>query len=906
MTSTPKAYDAAVDSATENQSICKFGMNTTDWRAMTSAQRFEETCRLFPETYFHDELMLQSKAAPNKLRKFVLDIDEINMDNTMFDCVEREIKDALYEVVKQWFNGNPTNRIAYAESTNKNKPGYHITFQDLWLLPNQIGPLTDDLIAELRKRKCDWIDKPVNEAGVVKSTLDGSLRGRQKTLRAVLNYKDPKREDEGFYTKPGHNLRMIREGMANRDQDLKNWYMDMDPCYLGLTDYPPLDAKAYPLVPRIHIPFTGAMTNFERQYVANMIDLIPQDHALMSDYHKRIKAEIALKIIDDFDLYVKFMSKKNSNLNNGKPLMSKITDDWVDGLSSVDEDGMNPVGGVVNFVRLINEAKQKKIEAKYLSTKNKNNVVYVNDVISKTDFSSAVFDLRDNFTFIEFQRKYNDSSKFKMQEFLLDLRRVVCWNSKEQAWYHKSMTKSEMEVSRYMTPDEAAKAGMEITTNVKGQQLEQDYCFMEFTNEIVSKIGGISIFKPKKDTKRYDFSDGTSFSFAKNLSDMTFNYHVEGFLYCTAHTFKPIEGFINLYVEPQWTCEKEFTRDEEDHVRRFINEVICNGEEAQIKWIWAFMHKVIVQRQQVGQMLMFVSHPGSGKSTFGQIIGRCLTDAYSRVGEDWGMFSTVFNKDIGKMLFVMFDEIPEISEADKGNVNKLKTYITSKRTMEMGKGHDREMSKNCTNWAGASNSKAASVFDSVNGDRRVTCIRPSKKLVLGSDEHKTFFRKLYDIMNQLNFGYAFIQVLKAIRDPGILFYNFSVPLETTLKDEMKLASNPLATFMDMIGTRKKGDKYCIDKDVDGKPNLFSHYKDWCNRLSHKHLSLSAFQDSVNEMATYYSGSKKKGYTVVGNEGTLHDVWSRKRSNGAMIYEYVRDDAKKATAEDAGDDDEDDE
>ncbi|BAE50323.1 primase-helicase family protein [Paramagnetospirillum magneticum] len=165
-------------------------------------------------------------------------------------------------------------------------------------------------------------------------------------------------------------------------------------------------------------------------------------------------------------------------------------------------------------------------------------------------------------------------------------------------------------------------------------------------------------------------------------------------------TFNPEgapDGWYNLWrgftIEPA-----PATEDYRHHCRQFptlTDHVLSNvagGDKALAKWIWAwFAHMIQRPIERIGVALVLRGRQGSGKSALGDAVGMLLGPHYTLIDDPRHLVGN-FNAHLASCLFLQADEA--VWAGDKGAAGRLRSLITSSRTLQERKNIDAEQVRN--------------------------------------------------------------------------------------------------------------------------------------------------------------------------------------------------------------------
>ena len=235
------------------------------------------------------------------------------------------------------------------------------------------------------------------------------------------------------------------------------------------------------------------------------------------------------------------------------------------------------------------------------------------------------------------------------------------------------------------------------------------------------------------------------------------------------HIKKPYDSYSN-----DAKCKVNF-------MLRFIQDVLCSGDEEQFKYIISWTANV-AQGKKNDSVLYFKGDEGIGKSTYTDFLRQYVFGFLCTCKGDTDCLLTSYNKMLQGKVLVVFEELPTFSTAQWDGVSsKLKDYVTGTKCNYSDKYEKKIELDNLNNYIINTNVHALK-----HSDGRRYFILDLSDFRKGDHE---YFDTLRSNCFNIEIGEAFFSYLMAIDVTN--FYSQKFP-ETVAKQNAKIRSLPTA------------------------------------------------------------------------------------------------------------------
>jgi len=276
-------------------------------------------------------------------------------------------------------------------------------------------------------------------------------------------------------------------------------------------------------------------------------------------------------------------------------------------------------------------------------------------------------------------------------------------------------------------------------------------------------------------------------------------------------------------------------------ILEFFRTIICDNDENCYEYLLQWMKKLIDYKRTNVAILLYSNEQGTGKSTFQTFLSEFVVgskNSYnaSTLGNVLGTHANLANK-----FLVHVDEVSSSKDLFLHNLDKLKTYITSK-TIEVNEKFKPIYSvENLTNWVLSSNN--LDCLRITEFDRRYFCLAVSNKYSSKNKDSNLYWEEFYQKCMNQETANSLVYYLNSIE------YKYIKLPETKMKEKMIDAHLP---------SNERFYKDHLEEDISTRMQgsyLYDIYKNYCIQNGYRDIKTrQVFGMSLSE---HFPNSKKR-------------------------------------------------
>mgnify|MGYP001571527123 CR=1 FL=1 len=299
----------------------------------------------------------------------------------------------------------------------------------------------------------------------------------------------------------------------------------------------------------------------------------------------------------------------------------------------------------------------------------------------------------------------------------------------------------------------------------------------------------------------------------------------------------------NTYQRPKYNnC---YNNDKFPLFMDFLTNTLCDGNEKALVWVLNWISEMI-RKGRTNQAIVLLGNKGTGKSTFGDIIGKLVGDDYYLSLDDIDRVGSNFNSIFEDKILTVVQEIQTgVAEYHKLQA-KIKSLITEENIVIEKKGIDSYKTKSSNNYIFISNE--SNPIKITTDNRRFLPLRINNNRINDID----FFKKLRE---EINTNIEDIRGFFIHREYDF-FTNKHIPTTNCLDDLVDLNKPSIDKFIDNIlpDYVNKSPSCRLLKDVYNDYVNYHHYE--LNEKT-KVLTLKYFKADINNKSIYYFKDEKR-------------------------------------------------